>query len=364
MPTSVGKLRTSQPSTTYQSDSKSTTHLAPAANTRAATKNSPTQIMHASNFYELAISKVRNSVEQFNGKCTWSFSQSAPEIKKILQQEKNSSKGICEMLAALWIERRVKGSSLEQYLQDHSGKIDLDKIRQIQQLHIAGKTLNPGAMVEDKNSLGYISERVALQAMQPYLASDKSAFFNFFTPAQRQSIHAAVYTSGKYGNAAIEQALDNLVGHLSDNQRKVLEMRLNKKLTQPKQVQATETWLQAKNIEIINKLSHKQDSNQTDFYQQMADTIIDKALPNQADDCYQLLAIQSYGQACWGHQTAILRNQEKIDFFDPNVGEFHFDKKTDFAAWWPVFLDLANYSSGQNKAPCNAYQIIFCVPQQ
>lgn len=398
MPVPIRQLGTSLNSIKHSLNTRSATDETPASKTSANSKNAaaPTapvphassgsktysaphfsiaqkhypivqslsQAADSSSSDDSATNKVRNSSEQFNGKCTWSFSQDAPEIKKILQREKKSSNGICEMLSAVWVERKVNGSSLEHYLKDPSGKIDLDKIRQIQQLHIAGTTLNPGAMIEDKNSLGYISERAALQEMQSYLASDKSAFFNFFTPAQQKSIRLTIYASQKNRNAAVEQALDNIAGRLSDSQRNILEKQLNKKLTQPKQAQATEKWLQAKNIETINKLNHKKDINQTDFYQQMADAIINKTLPNQSDDCYQLIAIRNHGQACWGHKTAMLINQEKIDFFDPNVGEFHFDKKADFAAWWPVFLDLADYSSGQNRAPCNAYQIIFCVPQQ
>lgn len=49
-----------------------------------------------------------------------------------------------------------------------------------------------------------------------------------------------------------------------------------------------------------------------------------------------------------GHEMAAYVGLDAV-FFDPNYGEFYFEKAADFAAWFPEFWRLSKYSIGLNK---------------
>ena len=311
--------------------------------------------------------RVRKSAEQFNGKCTWHFSQGSPEIKNIIGTEKKSANGICEMLAALWVEHRLHGSSLQSYLQDPTGKIDPDKIRQVQQLFILGVTMNPGAMVENKSSLGNMTYKAAFEKIQDDLIEGK--FNNFFDPAQKFYID---YKGKKQGPKKPREKIINemkVAESLSIRQKELLAEYLaphNIKLVEPKQEEATSQWLEAKGIETTHLKENKLEKNMKphDFYQQMAQAITKNVSFNQSDDCYQLITLKCPNPFGWAHRVSVLTDQNKIDFFDPNLGEFHFDDKKDFVAWWPTFLNLADYSAGKERRACDFYQATLCTPRQ
>ena len=189
----------------------------------------------------------------------------------------------------------------------------------------------------------------------------------FLTGEQEQSIRDKVKFQKMDPEIAMGQELDKIVGKLSPKQKAILKEFLadtNHFLAKPKQQQATHQWLQAKNIQTVSLKENKLEENMShhDFCQQMAEALVQNNLLNQSDKRYQGITIRH--NPFWGHSMSMLVDQNKIDFFDPNVGEFHFEDKKDFVKWWPTFLHLADYSSGKEKLPFNLYQATLCTPRQ
>lgn len=94
--------------------------------------------------------RVQHSAAAFGGYCTWPFSQALNPVRSLMGQNPDSKKGICEMLAAKWLEEHAKGGSLVEWLTGGDGKrkgIDPSKVRLLMQYYIVGATMPSGAMV-------------------------------------------------------------------------------------------------------------------------------------------------------------------------------------------------------------------------
>ena len=94
------------------------------------------------------ITRVRSSVTEFGGHCTWPFSQLTEPLVTICSGHRETADGLCEMLAARWIERHANGGSLASWLSSPGGDIDQSKVRQLIQLSIIGSTMKSGMMTE------------------------------------------------------------------------------------------------------------------------------------------------------------------------------------------------------------------------
>lgn len=97
------------------------------------------------------ISRVRGSAKEYNGYCTWCFSQLMEPVKSLCANNPDTAAGICAMLAARWIERHAHGSSLASWLSDNTGGIDQSKVRQLMQLYIVSVTMEYGMMKGTKS---------------------------------------------------------------------------------------------------------------------------------------------------------------------------------------------------------------------
>ena len=94
------------------------------------------------------IERVQSSVTEFGGYCTWPFSQMAEPMTTLCSGRRETLSGLCDMLAARWIERHANGGSLASWLSSASGDIDQSKVRQLIQLSIIGTTMKSGMMTE------------------------------------------------------------------------------------------------------------------------------------------------------------------------------------------------------------------------
>lgn len=94
------------------------------------------------------ITQVRSSVTEVGGYCTWPFSQLTEPLVTLYSGHRETRAGLCEMMAACWIERHANGSSLASWLSSASGDIDHSKVRQLIQLSIIGSTMKSGMMTE------------------------------------------------------------------------------------------------------------------------------------------------------------------------------------------------------------------------
>ncbi|MGI9629253.1 MAG: YopT-type cysteine protease domain-containing protein [Longimicrobiales bacterium] len=90
---------------------------------------------------------VRRSAGSAGGTCSWPFTQMYGTVSTLIGSEEVTRDGICEMLAAAYIERLNSGSHLRTYLAGGEGAIDESKIRQLMQLFMIGETMHPNSMI-------------------------------------------------------------------------------------------------------------------------------------------------------------------------------------------------------------------------
>ncbi|MFK0573536.1 YopT-type cysteine protease domain-containing protein [Endozoicomonas sp.] len=238
----------------------------------------PNPLAFISNYF---FNRVRNSAEQYNGHCTWRFSQGNNPIANIIETDSETAGGICEMLSVRWIERHASGSSLASWLSASGGSIDKNdidpsKIRQLMQLYIAGTTLRSGMMAEENSgcfnqtnaSIRWLREKGILQC---------------------RSINFTQVGSNKY------------------------------------------TMVQ-------DRRGERGDMGRKDFATEIAVSI-----QRDLKSCYGNYAVIGiYGNG--GHAMAAWIGQDAC-FFDPNYGEFYFSDKNAFINWFPFFFKRAGYMS-------------------
>ncbi|MBU6954719.1 YopT-type cysteine protease domain-containing protein [Hahella sp. HN01] len=115
----------------------------------------------AHNILSLRVEGVQNSATAAGGHCTWRFSQVKNPVRSLILTNPESSGGICEMLAAKWLEvhanaekyaRSGEATSLAGWISRAGGDIDPNKVRQIMQMFIIGSTMNSGALVGQPGS--------------------------------------------------------------------------------------------------------------------------------------------------------------------------------------------------------------------
>lgn len=226
------------------------------------------------------INSVRKSADSFNGRCTWKFSQIQDPVATLIGKEKLTKDGICEMLAAKWIECHAKDDHLANWLQGRGKEIDPSKIRQLMQLFIIGSEMSPGAII---------------------------------------------------GSTKTRQEAD--------------------------QTQATKNWLRAKGLIERNggKFRFEQSrggggsrsGHAADLAQAVAMSLLN------GTGSYRTIGIWGSGG---GHAMAAWVAQD-VAFFDPNFGEFWFERRQDFIRWFPTFFSKSLYSMPK-VGLCTKYEIM------
>jgi len=89
---------------------------------------------------------VQHSVQASGGFCTWQFSQVQDPVKSLICSYSDISGGICEMLAAKWLEAHAKNGSIVNWMLDAGGQVNPDRVRQLMQWFVIGTTMRAGAM--------------------------------------------------------------------------------------------------------------------------------------------------------------------------------------------------------------------------
>lgn len=299
----------------------------------------------------------------FSGKYVWPFSQSSRAISAECRVKNENEKGIrqgteggiCAGFSAVWLERKARGDSLENYLtpghltdlsqdarvynpppkraekffaaldarkeknilenkESSAATVDLNKVRYVMQLSLLGTTLPSDAMIE-KNLWGDINQ-VSLKGRS---AKDRKAMFKY--QDRKQEFAAA-------------------------NQRA-----------------SVTNWLVGKNFTKLQTVAPYQDSaldisntpkvSGRDYANKMAMKLVEDEMPNAlGDHIYRCIDIRAYDEVehskeminGFGHMMAAMVSRSgAVAFFDPNFGEFHFNSKNDFVQWWPEFLEAAKY---------------------
>ncbi|WP_245555210.1 YopT-type cysteine protease domain-containing protein [Hahella ganghwensis] len=98
---------------------------------------------------------VQQSAVAAGGFCTWPFSQVRDPVKSLICSHTDTSGGICEMLAAKWLESHANNGSIVNWIMDSSGtQVDPNKIRQLMQWFAVGVSMRAVAMNERSNEGG------------------------------------------------------------------------------------------------------------------------------------------------------------------------------------------------------------------
>jgi len=110
------------------------------------------------------VNGVQASAKQFQGYCTWPFSQVVSPVKNLICSYPDTSGGICEMLAAKWLEQHAKGGSIVNWISSSGDvtEVDNNKVRQLMQLFAVGTTMRSGAMV-GKPQTGRVNQDLATE---------------------------------------------------------------------------------------------------------------------------------------------------------------------------------------------------------
>ena len=226
------------------------------------------------------IKKVRKTANKFNGSCTWHFSQMENPVAGIIETHPESRGGICQMLAARWIERHAHNSSLASWLSTSGsiGKNDINpsKIRQLMQQFIATTTLKSGLMTE--NNSGKVNQDIS-------------------TNLWLESHGIMQCRNIKFSGA----------GQFKFNQ-------------------------------VQKRIGFREDMSKRDFARDIAINL-QRDLQNCHYGNYALISILGFH----GHAMAAWVAQDAC-FFDPNFGEFYFSDKKAFINWFPFFFLSSHYS--------------------
>ncbi len=232
-------------------------------------------------FLTPVISLVRSSAAAHNGSCTWEFSQIKDPVASIIGKNKISEDGICEMLSAKWIELHATDGHLANWLAGGGKSIDASKVRQLMQLFIIGSTMNRGAIVGNAQQGAEVNQT---EATTRWLAA-KGVML-------RKSIKPVAFIGSPSQNIA----------NVSGGTRAAAG------------------------------------GSRNGFAAALAGAI-GMSMQNGTGS-YRTIGIWGPGG---GHAMAAWVAQD-VAFFDPNFGEFWFEKRADFVAWWPTFFSRAGYS--------------------
>lgn len=244
-------------------------------------------------FLTPVINSVRASVKPFNGQCTWAFSQIKDPVASIIGKDQISKDGICEMLSAKWIETHANESHLSTWLEGAGHAIDPSKIRQLMQLFIIGSSMNRSAIIGNAVKGGDVDQT---QATINWLRAKGII--------QRKSIKPIQFLGGA-----------------------------------------------SENIANTSTASRAGGGDRHDFAQQMANAIAFSM--KNGTGSYRTIGIWGSGG---GHAMAAWVGQD-VAFFDPNYGEFWFERRQDFINWWPTFFKKSMYSM-KKVGLCRKYEIM------
>ena len=226
------------------------------------------------------IQRVRKTALKFNGSCTWHFSQVENPVAGIIGARPESRGGICQMLAARWIERHAHNSSLASWLSSSGsiGKNDINpsKVRQLMQQFIATTTLQSGLMTESHS--GGVCQDTA-------------------TNLWLESHGIMQCRNIKFSGA----------GQFKFNQ-------------------------------VQKRVGFRDGTSKGDFARDIAINV-QRDLQNCHYGNYALISILGFS----GHAMAAWIAQDAC-FFDPNFGEFYFSDKNAFINWFPHFFLSSPYN--------------------
>lgn len=314
--------------------------------------------------------KMAASVEKFSGEYRWRFSQSNTQIIKALKQFPEVKGGICEMLSAMWIERQVNGDSLQHYLQNGTEIIDPNKIRYIAQLHYAGETLNPEAIIEQ--SLGSEHTRYQEKATQLWLVAKKAIFvpttqYQIRAEDLAQKIKACARKKLELENALKENEKQQVAININSADPKEVYLQkmamdnvlqkqwceINRELNKTKpDLFALEVEKVLNGMEEIKAFTKPSSMSGKQFLEQVSHAIISTSTQD-ASSTYKLIGI-SWPDTKIGHAFAVSVKNAGIAFYDPNFGEFYFDNAANFAQWFSEeFAKLSGYNKINRYKICN-----------
>lgn len=231
------------------------------------------------------IARVRNSASEFNGYCTWHFSQIKSPVAKVLAADKETSGGICEMLSAKWILCHANGGSLATWLSKDGQSvakedIDASKIRILMQLFLVGSEMNTDYILGESDRFGHVDQTGATNR---WLAAKGVV--------QRKSIKPM-------------------------------------------------TFLNAGSVNIPIKKKGSRSGGDRATY---AGNIASEMAGHLKNSCGDYCTIGLWGPND-GHAMAAWVGSNDAVFFDPNFGEFWFQNKKDFISWFPTFFKTSLYS--------------------
>ncbi|MBO9480946.1 MULTISPECIES: YopT-type cysteine protease domain-containing protein [Gammaproteobacteria] len=226
------------------------------------------------------IKRVRKTVSKFNGSCTWHFSQVENPVAGIIGSLPESRRGICEMLAARWIERHAHNSSLASWLST-SGSIEKNdinpsKIRQIMQQFIVTYTLKSGLILESNS--GDVNQESSIDLWL-----------------------------GRHGILQLRNINYSWAGRYKFNEEQT-------------------------------RSDIRENMSKGDYARDIAINV-QRDLHNCHYGNYALIRIFGFS----GHAMAAWIAQDAC-FFDPNFGEFYFSDKNTFINWFPYFFLASPYS--------------------
>ena len=227
------------------------------------------------------IRNVQTSAGSHSGFCTWQFSQMQDPVASLIAAYPSSADGICEMLAAKWIEGHANDEHIAVWI-TKGDSIDANKIRYLMQLFSIGTDMGPSAIVGQVNRGEGPNQD---QATDNWLAAKGIVRRHGIVPVPLLGGGRATVPLGTH-----RRGTDREGGSRS--------------------VHATNV------AQAIAKNLHNGNGH------------------------YVKIGLHGNGGA---HAMAAWIANDAA-FFDPNFGEFYFPRKADFIAWFPGFMRRSLYT--------------------